>query len=191
MSQARVDSHVLPLTQEFPAQMLGARRASVSVAAGILRRAGLIEYARGHVTVLDRSAWMKPPASVTRLSGDSFRIGRASPSKSASVQTPTSTSVISSATSKARGSPHPRGLTGKGGLPMSSVQAGTNWVELYRAALIETDKAKLRDRIESAQKVLRERAGELTGNGNGSAEEMRAIDDALRALRCLLELYAV
>jgi hypothetical protein len=67
----------------------------------------------------------------------------------------------------------------------------TNWVELYRAALIETDKAKLRDRIESAQKVLHQRRGELTGNGNGSAEEMRAIDDALRALRCLLELYAV
>jgi hypothetical protein len=72
-----------------------------------------------------------------------------------------------------------------------SVQAGANWVELYRAALIETDKAKLRDRIESAQKVLRERAGELTENSNGSAEERQAIDDALRALRSLLDLYAV
>jgi hypothetical protein len=74
---------------------------------------------------------------------------------------------------------------------MSTVQAHTNWLELYRAALVETDKTKLRDRIEAAQKVLRERAGELAQNGNGSAEEMRAIDDALRALRCLLELYAV
>jgi len=73
---------------------------------------------------------------------------------------------------------------------MNNVQA-TNWVELYRAALIETDKAKLRDRIESAQKILRERMGELTENSNGSAEERRAIDDALRALRSLLELYAL
>jgi hypothetical protein len=73
---------------------------------------------------------------------------------------------------------------------MGSVQA-TNWVELYRAALIETDKAKLRDRIVAAQKVLRERAGELTGNRNGFAEERQAIDDALRALRFLLQLYAV
>jgi hypothetical protein len=72
---------------------------------------------------------------------------------------------------------------------MSSVQA-TNWVELYRAALIETDKARLRDRIEAAQKVLRERADELRENGNGSADEQRAIDDALRALRSLVELYA-
>jgi CRP-like cAMP-binding protein len=55
MSQDRVDSHILPLTQEFLAQMLGTRRASVSVSASILRRAGLIEYARGHVTVLDRA----------------------------------------------------------------------------------------------------------------------------------------
>jgi hypothetical protein len=72
---------------------------------------------------------------------------------------------------------------------MSNLQA-PNWVELYRAALIETDNKKLRDRIESAQKVLRERAGELTENGNGSAEERRAIEDALRALRSLLHLYA-
>jgi CRP-like cAMP-binding protein len=55
MSQDRVDSDILPLTQEFLAQMLGARRATVSVAASILRRAGLIEYARGQVTVLDRA----------------------------------------------------------------------------------------------------------------------------------------
>jgi hypothetical protein len=73
---------------------------------------------------------------------------------------------------------------------MGSVQARANWVELYRAALVETDKAKLRDRIEAAQKVLHERVGELAENGNGSAEEHRAIDDALRALRSLLQLYA-
>ena len=54
MCQDRVDLYILPLTQEFLAQMLGARRASVSVAASILQRAGLIEYARGHVTILNR-----------------------------------------------------------------------------------------------------------------------------------------
>jgi hypothetical protein len=72
-----------------------------------------------------------------------------------------------------------------------SVQVRTNWVELYRAALIETDRAKLRDRIEAARKVLHERVGELAQNGNGSAEEHQAIDDALRALHSLLELYAL
>lgn len=43
-----------PLTQEFLAQMLGVRRASVSVAQAILQRAGLIRYTRGSISVLDR-----------------------------------------------------------------------------------------------------------------------------------------
>ena len=36
MSQERIGTDVLPLTQEFLGQMLGTRRASVNVAAGIL-----------------------------------------------------------------------------------------------------------------------------------------------------------
>jgi CRP-like cAMP-binding protein len=54
MSQDRVASAALPLTQEFLAQMLGTRRSSVTVAAGALQKAGLISYTRGSVTVLDR-----------------------------------------------------------------------------------------------------------------------------------------
>jgi Mn-dependent DtxR family transcriptional regulator len=55
MSQDRIHSEKLPLTQEFLSQMLGTRRASVSVAAAILQRAGLIQYNRGHVSVLNRA----------------------------------------------------------------------------------------------------------------------------------------
>ncbi len=54
MTQDRIGSDKLPLTQEFLAQMLGTRRASVSVAAGILQNAGLISYTRGSVKILDR-----------------------------------------------------------------------------------------------------------------------------------------
>jgi CRP-like cAMP-binding protein len=43
-----------PLTQEFLAQMLGVRRASVTVVAGILRQAGLIHFRRGRITITDR-----------------------------------------------------------------------------------------------------------------------------------------
>jgi len=54
MCQDRLGIDSLPLTQDFIAQVLGARRSSVTVAAGILSRAGLIKYKRGEVTILDR-----------------------------------------------------------------------------------------------------------------------------------------
>jgi CRP-like cAMP-binding protein len=50
----RVGSDKFSLTQEFLAQMLGVRRTGVSAAAGLLQKAGLIRYARGWITVLDR-----------------------------------------------------------------------------------------------------------------------------------------
>jgi CRP-like cAMP-binding protein len=56
MTHDRVDSDSFPLTQDFLAQMLGVRRASVNVVAGMLQRAGLIVYSRGTITVLSRSA---------------------------------------------------------------------------------------------------------------------------------------
>ncbi|MEO7086251.1 MAG: Crp/Fnr family transcriptional regulator [Gemmatimonadaceae bacterium] len=51
----RVETNELPLTQEFLGVMLGVRRASVTVAASALQRAGLISYKRGKITVLDRA----------------------------------------------------------------------------------------------------------------------------------------
>jgi CRP-like cAMP-binding protein len=54
MCQDRIDSNLVPLTQEFLAHMLGTRRASVTVAAGMLQKAGLITYQRGHVNIVDR-----------------------------------------------------------------------------------------------------------------------------------------
>ncbi len=59
MTHDRIGSATLPLTQEFLSQMLGTRRASVSVAAAILQRAGLIQYVRGQVVILDRMALEK------------------------------------------------------------------------------------------------------------------------------------
>ena len=49
MSADRIESNSVPLTQEFLAQMLGTRRSSVSVASGILQKAGLITHTRGDV----------------------------------------------------------------------------------------------------------------------------------------------
>jgi CRP-like cAMP-binding protein len=54
MSADRIGSNSIPLTQEFLAQMLGTRRSSVTVSAGILQKAGLITHTRGDVEIVNR-----------------------------------------------------------------------------------------------------------------------------------------
>ena len=54
MVQDRIKSNVVSLTHEFLGSMLGTRRASVTIAAGILHKAGIIEYRRGQIHILDR-----------------------------------------------------------------------------------------------------------------------------------------
>ena len=54
MSHDRSADNTVALTQEFLGQMLGVRRASVSIVAGALQKRGLIRYNRGLIEVLDR-----------------------------------------------------------------------------------------------------------------------------------------
>ena len=54
LSLDRLPGNELVMTQELIANMLGVRREGVTEAAGKLHRAGIIEYSRGHITVLDR-----------------------------------------------------------------------------------------------------------------------------------------
>jgi CRP-like cAMP-binding protein len=54
LSLDRLASNELTMTQELIANMLGVRREGVTEAAGILQKAGLIKYNRGHITVIDR-----------------------------------------------------------------------------------------------------------------------------------------
>ena len=54
LSLDRLPSNELTMTQELIANMLGVRREGVTEAAGELQHAGLIEYHRGHITVVDR-----------------------------------------------------------------------------------------------------------------------------------------
>ena len=55
MTHDRADADTFPLTQEFLANMLAVRRASVNSATSALKKAGLIRYVRGQLTVVDRS----------------------------------------------------------------------------------------------------------------------------------------
>jgi len=54
LSLDRLPTNKLTMTQELIANMLGVRREGVTEAAGKLQVAGLIEYSRGQITVLDR-----------------------------------------------------------------------------------------------------------------------------------------
>jgi CRP-like cAMP-binding protein len=54
MCADRAGRNCLPLTQELLGQMLGTRRASVTIAAGILQEAGFIDYRRGEIEIINR-----------------------------------------------------------------------------------------------------------------------------------------
>ena len=53
MCRDRIRSNELNLTQEFLAEMLGTRRATVNVAAVALQSAGLLKYNRGRIQIID------------------------------------------------------------------------------------------------------------------------------------------
>jgi CRP-like cAMP-binding protein len=56
LSLDRLQGTELVMTQELIANMLGVRREGVTEGALKLQKAGLIKYARGHITVLDRAS---------------------------------------------------------------------------------------------------------------------------------------
>jgi CRP-like cAMP-binding protein len=66
LSLDRLQGNQLVMTQELIANMLGVRREGVTEGAMKLQRAGLISYARGHITVLTGRDWKNAVASAIR-----------------------------------------------------------------------------------------------------------------------------
>jgi hypothetical protein len=56
MMHDRAGQDEFPMTHEFLALMLGARRPSISVAASVLQKSGAIRYTHGRMIVLDRAS---------------------------------------------------------------------------------------------------------------------------------------
>src|SRR5271154_4850367 len=54
MTQDRVNLGVLPITHDFIATMMGTDRSTVSLAAAVLQKKGIITYARGTVKIMNR-----------------------------------------------------------------------------------------------------------------------------------------
>lgn len=78
----RVHRDSFPLTQEFLGQMLGVRRPAVSLAGTSLQSDGLIRYARGKITIVDRAGLERTSCECYGQIRDEFAVsfprGRAS-----------------------------------------------------------------------------------------------------------------
>ncbi|HEY1526992.1 MAG TPA: Crp/Fnr family transcriptional regulator [Candidatus Angelobacter sp.] len=59
MCHDRMDANTFTITHEFLGHMLGTPRSTVTLAAGILNKSGLIQYSRGKVSVQDRKGLEK------------------------------------------------------------------------------------------------------------------------------------
>ena len=70
MSEDRVGRSRFDLTQEFLAEMLGVRRPGVTVAMGVLEKAGLISHGRGTITVVNRPGLEKASCECYRTIKD-------------------------------------------------------------------------------------------------------------------------
>ncbi len=68
----RISDHVVPLTQEFLAMMLGVQRTSVTAAAQSLQRRGLIQYQRGRITIVDRAGMEAMACECYQVSQQAF-----------------------------------------------------------------------------------------------------------------------
>jgi CRP-like cAMP-binding protein len=73
MTRDRLDTDDLPMRQDFLAQMLGVRRAGVSVVATALQSTGVIRQGRGRIAILDRAGLEDQACNCYRLIEDNRR----------------------------------------------------------------------------------------------------------------------
>jgi CRP-like cAMP-binding protein len=69
----RIQKDRMPLTHEFLGFMIGAPRATVTLAAGQLHNAGFIDYTRGHVTITNRAELEHSACECYRVVRNEFR----------------------------------------------------------------------------------------------------------------------
>ena len=81
MAHDRMEAEEFSITQEFVAMMLGATRQTVTGVAGSLQKAGLIQYHRGRVRILDREGLEAASCECYRVSTNLLRVAIAGRSR--------------------------------------------------------------------------------------------------------------
>lgn len=69
----RMESDQLRLTHDLLGQMMGAPRTTVTLAAGLLQHAGLVDYSRGVVTITNRAELEATACECSGIVRDEFR----------------------------------------------------------------------------------------------------------------------
>jgi CRP-like cAMP-binding protein len=72
MAHDRAGEDTFLLTQEYLAEMIGARRQTVSIVAGTLKRAGLLGYQRGTLQILNRQGLEAASCECYRITKDFY-----------------------------------------------------------------------------------------------------------------------
>jgi hypothetical protein len=62
------------------------------------------------------------------------------------------------------------------------------WEELYAAAVLETDPAKIADRIREAQDAIRQRWQALSDTPRANDHERRRVEDAMQTLNMIQQI---
>jgi hypothetical protein len=69
--------------------------------------------------------------------------------------------------------------------PTNSSDSSLAWHSLYQAALFESDRAKIPNRIDAAERAILDRVKQIFHIEGDHIEEDQILDDALYALRAL------
>jgi CRP-like cAMP-binding protein len=88
MTADHAGSSRLPITHDVLAQMLGVRRATVTVAAGALQQRGLIRCARGHVAILDCAGLAEAACECYHLVATEYDLLLSAPAGPAAARSP-------------------------------------------------------------------------------------------------------
>jgi hypothetical protein len=76
------------------------------------------------------------------------------------------------------------------GFRLMARQNGDGWIELYRAALLESNKDVLPERVALAERAIQAFVGELESSDTAPKAQLQNLCEALRALDALRRLYS-